>query len=411
MPKLTVAFVESLGTLGTLGTRDQLVMDDLVSGFGLRLTPGGKRLFLVKKRHDGKIVKRTFGQMVIGAEKPAPGIPAMTIKEARGEAARLLGLVASGEAIDDDRLTPPVADKPKTFQDVADQWLVEHVRPKLKPYTVRDYERIVAALAPRFGDKLFFGITKADVRKLHAEMADRPRRANYYLQVISAIYNFAEAPTNPAAKIVKYREGRRERIMSADELIAALDAIVTLERNGRLSAWACGAMRFAIATGARPSEIKAIEWKFVDFERKRVVLPDSKANRPRIIYTNSAAWAVITTLKRYGRFVFAGDRPDTAYQNLTRAWEKVRKIAKLDEVRLYDCRHTFASEAAKAGHNLPMIGALLGHTVPATTQRYVHLVDDPVARASQDVGDAMEAARGRRDEGAAVVPLKTRGRR
>ena len=151
-------------------------------------------------------------------------------------------------------------------------------------------------------------------------------------------------------------------------------------------------LRFILLTGARPDEIRNLQWGHLLHDLRRVVPPDSKANRARVIYCNDVAWQVLVSTPKFGSYVFAGASKDTAYRNYTRAWEKVRRLAGLEAVRLYDARHTFASEAAKAGHSLPMIGQLLGHSAPRTTQRYVHLVGDPAARAAQDVGDRMGAA-------------------
>ncbi|MEE2952230.1 MAG: tyrosine-type recombinase/integrase [Pseudomonadota bacterium] len=406
MARLTARYVESLGQ----SDRDVLVMDDVQSGFGLRITPSGTRLFLVRKRIDGKIIKRTIGQMAPISGKPAPHIPMMTIAEARKEAAKVLGKLAGKEALDPEVIEP---EEKETFSQLADRWLEQHVRVKLKPLTIRDYERILdTTLRPRFGEKAFDAVTREEVRKLHAKMKDTPRRANYVLQVISAIYAFGEVGKNPAARIVKYREGRRERIMSAAELAAVGDAIEWAEREKKMSVWACEAIRFAIATGARPGEISAIEWAHVDEERKRIVLPDSKANRPRILYLSATAWTIVQRVPRFGKFVFAGRVKDTPFARLTNAWQTVRKRAGLGDVRLYDARHTFASEAAKAGHALPMIGALLGHSVPATTARYVHLVDDPVAKAAQEVGEAMAVAAAKlaEEKGPNVTALPVKGR-
>lgn len=392
MVRLTAEFCESPGALDG---RDRLYLDSIQPGFGLRVTPAGKRIFIVSWKEEGRSKKRTIGYW-----------PTMSVKEAR-DAARA---VVRGDKAEGPKGEPEKPAEP-LFGEWADRWLEEHVRAKLKPATVRDYEQIAAALKERFDGKAISAVTRSEVSKLHAEMQETPRRANYYLQVISAIFNFAEHPNNPTKRIKRYREARRERIMDATELGRVFTAIADLERREKLSVWACAALRFAIATGARPSEIRAIEWTHLNHDMKRVVLPDSKANRPRILYCNDVAWTVLTTTPRFGRFVFAGRSKDEPYQNLTRAWIAVRKLAKLPDVRLYDARHTFASEAAKAGHALPMIGALLGHTVPATTARYVHLVGDPVTKASQDVGDRLAAAMAGGGGDAKVVPIRRkRGR-
>jgi integrase len=316
-----------------------------------------------------------------------------------------------GSGVDPRKVEAKEDDKPElSFADAVEAWMNEHVRVKLKPFTVRDYEKITKVLKDRFKGKSLSAIDKPACRTLHAEMAKIPRRANYYLQVLSAITNYHGVNPNPTKGIKRYREGKHERILSDVELERAFTAIQSAESEKKLSVWACAALRFAILTGARPAEIRAIEWRHLDRDRKRIVLEDSKANRQRIIYCNDAAWTVATSCPRFGKFVFAGEQKNTPYQNLTRAWDKVRAIAKLTDVRLYDCRHSFASQAALAGHNLPMIGTLLGHTVPATTARYVHLINDPAAAASQDVGDRMATALLAAASKAGATPMKAKRR-
>jgi integrase len=78
------------------------------------------------------------------------------------------------------------------------------------------------------------------------------------------------------------------------------------------------------------------------------------------------------------------------------AWQRVRAAAGVEDVRLMDLRHTFASVAAGEGETLMMIGAILGHTNPATTMRYAHLVGGPVRAGSERVAKKIEAAMGRR---------------
>lgn len=389
--RLTADAVEALPADG----RDSLYFDDLAPGFGVRVTKTGNKIFIAQRRLNGKPVRVSVGRY-----------PGMTVAKARTEARRVLAQMADGV---DPRNAPAVdaATTERSFEEGVEAWLEQHVRPKLKDLTIRDYERIAATLKDRFGGRMLLSVGKDDARKLHAEMADTPRRANYVLSVLSAIIKYHDGPAI-AAGVKRYREGVKERILSAAETEQVFVAIAKLEAEKKLSVHACAAIRFAILSGARPKEIQAIEWTFLDYERKRVVLPDSKANRQRIIYCNSAAWTVLSSAPRFGRFVFAGEKKDTAYARLTNAWLKVRKAAKLPDVRLYDCRHSFASQAGLAGHSLPMIGTLLGHSVPATTQRYVHLVGDPAAAAAQDVGDRIGAALVKGAEAKGATPLKKR---
>ena len=88
---------------------------------------------------------------------------------------------------------------------------------------------------------------------------------------------------------------------------------------------------------------------------------------------------------------------------LWRVWHFVRKETGLGkDARLYDLRHTFASVGAGGGLSLPIIGRLLGHTQPRTTQRYAHLADDPLREATEKIGAVITG----KGNGAAVVPLR-----
>lgn len=374
--RLTADLVKDLPVDG----RDRIVFDELVKGFGVRVTQSGTKIFIAQRRVEGRGVRVSIGRF-----------PEMSVLKARDEARKILADMGQGKDPRKKPVTSPAEQTLLSFADGVDNWLDLHVRPKLKPLTVRDYEQIADALKKRFGGWSMVSVSKDDAIRMHAEMKETPRRANYYLTVLNTIVTFNGFPPI-AGKIRRYREGKRERIMTSTELERVFSAIQKAEADGSHSVFACNALRFAILTGARPAEVQAIEWRHLDHDRQRVVLPDSKANRQRVIYCNAAAWTVLTSTPRFGRYVFAGREKDTPFARISHAWNSVRAIAKLPDVRLYDARHTFASEAAMAGHNLPMIGALLGHTVPATTQRYVHLVNDPAAKASQDVGNRMAAA-------------------
>jgi integrase len=84
--------------------------------------------------------------------------------------------------------------------------------------------------------------------------------------------------------------------------------------------------------------------------------------------------------------VFPGDKPGEHLAALWHVWHFVRKEAGLGkDARAYDLRHTFASVGAGGGLSLPIIGRLLGHTQPRTTQRYAHLADDPLREAATKI--------------------------
>ena len=90
--------------------------------------------------------------------------------------------------------------------------------------------------------------------------------------------------------------------------------------------------------------------------------------------------------------VFPGRKAGAHLVNVNRLWASIRKKAQIEDVRLHDLRHTFASVAVSSGASLPLIGGLLGHAKASTTQRYAHLSDDPLRAVAERAGEVIEAA-------------------
>jgi integrase len=213
--------------------------------------------------------------------------------------------------------------------------------------------------------------------------------------------------SNPFRRIKRYRERKIERFLSEAEIGKAAKAIQQAERAGKIGPHGAAGLRLALFTGARSGEVTAIQWSHIDWQRRLIRLPDSKTNEPRTIHLSEAALEVLKTAPRIGRFVIAGAKPDEPYKNLGRAWIDIRANAGLADVRLHDLRHSYASLAAGRGASLQMIGKLLGHKVPATTQRYAHLARDAVAAVNDELGAAMQAAIAKgQPKSAAVIKLK-----
>ena len=156
---------------------------------------------------------------------------------------------------------------------------------------------------------------------------------------------------------------------------------------------AAAALRLLIFTGARLREILHLRWEHVDFERGLLLLPTSKTGKKTIVL-NAPALAILNGLPRTSGFVIAGTSVDSPRSDLKKPWKAVAARAGLTGVRIHDLRHTHASVGAGAGLGLPIIGKLLGHTQSATTQRYAHLDNDPLKKASEHIGSRLAAAMG-----------------
>jgi integrase len=373
-------------------SKDTYLWDDELSGFGLKITPARRKVYLVQYRVGGR--RGRTRRVTIGQHGE------LTPTSARIEAKRLLGEVAIGR--------DPASDRDKTKADktlaaVLDQFMTEHVKSKRKASTAREYQRIAKLyVVPRLGRRPIGDIKRQDIAKLHYELATKPYQANRTLALLSKFFNWAEKHglrsdgSNPCRHIEKYRESRRERFLSEAEIARLGDALREAEKHRSATVWAIAAIRLLIFTGARLSEVLTLEWHHVDAEHGLLMLPDSKTGK-KAIRLNSPARQVLESVPRLegNPFVICGERPGQHLVNLQKPWRRIRKAAKLDEVRIHDLRHSFASVAASGGQSLVVIGKMLGHSQPATTARYAHLADDPVKAANDAVGARIAAAMNR----------------
>ena len=136
-----------------------------------------------------------------------------------------------------------------------------------------------------------------------------------------------------------------------------------------------------------------MRWRDVDVDLGHALLPTSKTGK-RYVVLNAPALQVLTELPRLGEYVIAGADANPTPLNLNRPWAAITRHAGLQGLRLHDLRHSFASVGAGDGLSLAMVGKLLGHAKAASTERYAHIDNDPLRRASQAIADRISAAMG-----------------
>jgi integrase len=335
--RLTEALLDSL----TPSDRDRFLFDSQLPTFCFRLTPKGRGIFYVgKPRHT------------VGYRPPLKAAPA------REQAHAMLVDIRQGRdpAVERKVRAARMAAGTMTVAQLAEKWLANYVRPKLKPRTVIDYQGLLAQhILPALGRLPVAGVERSDAERLHVAMARTPRRANYTISTGHVLFNYAidlglrPPGSNPFRRIKRYRERKVERFLSEAEIAKSAEAIDQAERAGNVGPHGAAGLRLALFTGARSGEITAIQWSHIDWQRRLIRLPDSKTNEPRTIHLSEAALEVLKTVPRIGRFVIAGAKPDEPYKNLGRAWIDIRGNAGLQDVRLHDLRHSFASLAAARG--------------------------------------------------------------
>ncbi len=383
MAKITKQVVESL----VAAERDVFSWDAELRGFGVRLKPSGARSYLIQYRNKhGRSRRLTLG-----------GHGRLTAMEARKEAQRLLSEVAKGNDPAEKRRN--LRETP-TVSEFAERYMSEVAPIRKKPRTfVTDETNLRLHILPALGNLPITSVTRADAIRLHQSMKHIPGAANRTRDLLSHMMNVAEKwglrpdGTNPCRHVERYRAQKRERFLSADELARLGNTLAEAEFNGSESPAAIATLRLLIFTGCRRSEIISLRWDHVDFENDVLRLPESKTGA-KLVHLSAPALEVLSNLERRvgNPHVIFGAKPGAHLVNIKKPWQRIRKQADLEDVRLHDLRHSFASMAAAGGLSLPIIGALLGHSQPATTARYAHLAADPLRQATDLVGTRIAAA-------------------
>jgi integrase len=363
-----------------------VLWDTELKGFGVRVESSGLKSFLVRYRHLGR---RRFLSLGRFGE--------ITPEQARLLAQKALSKVREGADPADERSRDREA---ITVKKLVERFLADHVEEKRKSKTATHYRSVLEGyLVPKYGSKKAQELTRADMAKLHLEIKHAPYQANRLLAVVASMYSFGDKhgltpeDFNPAKKIERFPETRRERFLTTEELQKLGQAFRDLDESGRFGT-AIQALIFLLLTGARLNEILKLKWSYVDLERGLLLLPDSKTGK-KAITLNSASAAILAELKtksdikKNGEYAFYGVDPAIPRSDLKKPWAAVTQAAGLEGLRIHDLRHSFASVGAGAGLGLPIVGKLLGHTQASTTQRYAHLDVDPLRKASNAIGSVL----------------------
>ena len=222
--------------------------------------------------------------------------------------------------------------------------------------------------------------------------------ANQVISLLSRLFHKAaasgEAPPggNPCRFIKKYPTRSCERFLSEQEFERLGAVLRELETARRISKSAAAALRLLMLTGCRRNEVLTLRWEHVDLEHDELRLRDAKTGA-RAVPLSPTARQVLTALPRQSDnpWVFPGREAGKRMANLNASWQVVRKEAGLEDVRMHDLRHSFASRALALGESLPMIGKLLGHRQVQTTARYAHLARHSVKAAARRIEDSLAA--------------------
>ena len=367
--------------------REAVFSDRELSGFGVRVYPSGAKVYLVQTRAGGKSRRFTIGRHGL-----------VSAEQARRKAAVVIASIKAGEEPRRNGVVSPSATGP-TLAEVAERYMREHVAVRCKPTTAGAYRYALDTfLLPGFGSVPLGGIGRDQVAALHYRLDKTPSMANRVVETLSRLFYMAEAwgvapeGGNPCRFVKKYKDRSCERFLSEQEFRRLGSVLSKLEAAGKVSASAVAALRLLMLTGCRRNEILTLRWEDVGLDAGELRLRDAKTGA-RSVALSPAAGKVLTTLPRLpdNPWVIAGPRPGRRLSNLNGRWLVVRAPAGLEDVRIHDLRHSFASRALALGESLTMIGKLLGHRKVQTTARYAHLARESVKTSAARVAESLAA--------------------
>ncbi len=298
----------------------QTFWDTDVKGLALIVNRSGTKSFTLHYRtHDGTRRKPTIAHF-----------PETTVSAARKIARGILADVDKGG---DWSAEKQAKRQTLTLQEFFTEYYVPKYAALKKPKSVEKEAYTWAAnIAPALGTKKITSIRARDINDLHGKMKDTPYSANRCVALLSNIFTkaiqweFRDGP-NPCQGVERYKERPRVRYLSPEEFRRLYDAIGTARKYKIYSDSVLGVLEVMLWTGCRKGEALGLRWEYIDFNRERAILPDSKTG-PKEIILNPAAMQTIDRMDRSGAYVFPSDRnPGEPLKEIRPCWEGIKRLA------------------------------------------------------------------------------------
>ena len=358
----------------------RIVYDRELRGFGVRITAAGAVAFILNYRVHGRERRFTIGHR-----------GEMSAEMAREEALRLRQRIREGG----DPLTEKEhARGVPSMSDLGAEYLRRHAEPKKAALSLRDDRRILNAIVlPRLGRFQVSGVTRADVEKLHRELAGTPVQANRTLSLLSKMFNLAIrwewTRDNPVRGIEKFHESPRQRYLRDDELPGFFRALAATETDPDLRDY----LLMRLLTGVRQRNIFEMRWADLDLEHGRWRIGETKNKDPLLVPLSASIVRILAGRPRASEWVFAGQNSGTHVTTMNRAWRTFRRRAGIPDVQLRDLRRTLATHALAGGASMAVIAKGLGHRSTTVTAGVYALVGETAVRAAfEETGQRLLAA-------------------
>ena len=364
------------------------------SGLQLRVTSTGVKTFSVFRRiKRGDPERITLGRY-----------PDMTIEQARREAVRIASDIAEGK-------NPAEVKRGHkaelTFSDLFGDYMERHSMPKKKTWA-EDQAQYRLYLEKPLGKKKLSTIDRRSIAHIHSSITKEgyAPTANRVKALLSSVFGWAITvglcESNPVIGIKSNKENQRDRFLQSDELPRFFKAL-TDEPNSTIRNY----ILISLLTGARRSNVLAMRWKDINFERAEWRIEETKNGTPQTVALSPEAVEILQNRKPSDDavFVFPGSGRAGHLMEPKKGWKRILERAGIEDLRIHDLRRTLGSWQAKTGASLAIIGKSLNHKNQNTTAIYARLDLDPIRDSVNKATGAMLAAAGVK-QSADVMKLK-----
>lgn len=280
-----------------------------------------------------------------------------------------------------------------------------------------DASKINGYLLERFGETPINQVKVADIQKYLADLRNvhglAPATVNRHRALLSKMFSIAIDHEllihNPCSRVAKLTENNRvERFLNAEEMARIIDVMRDALKQGQLNKIAVAAFLVLLFTGARKREVLDMQWKDINFEAQSWYLKFNKSGKARHVPLSSEAIAVLQSIEPLTgcAYVFPNLQTGKPIRDPRKSFHHILDRAGIEQFRIHDLRHSFASQAVNSGASLYTVQLLLGHASPVTTQRYAHLQSETLLNASEKIAETM-VSRASQQQRAEKFPAKS----
>ena len=377
----TEARIKGLGPAPE-GVKKVYYRDTKARGFMVGVTPAGTKTFILYRKLAGRPERVFIGHW-----------PDLSVEDARKKAEEMNGDIAKGE-------NPAEVLRQKrlegTFGNLWEEYLKDHAKKNKRERSVAEDEANHRRYLTGWDLRRLSTIMRRDVRRLHEDLRENHGlyAANRTLALVSKMFNFAITEEewkgeNPTRGVKKFKENSRERRLTQDEMPRFVKAL-TEDPSRDFQDF----VMLDLLTGARRSNLLAMEWTEIDFAGAVWRIPQEKfkSKKGQSIPLVSPALKILEARRERvtGQWVFPSSViPGRHVQEYRKPWAKFLERAKIENLRFHDVRRTLGSWLSDAGTAMPIIKAALGHADIATTQIYTRTEDIGVRHALEVTAQRM----------------------